>query len=139
MRAVTPGETDPVDAGPDGGPISLLDVAPGTRVLVRRVLFYTVRSVCDELGVVPGAELEVCSPHGSGVVVRLDDGRRPELQAALARFVEVEPLGADRHDAGVGDAGERDAGEVEAPDSGRSVPPGRSASAARSGDRPAGV
>jgi hypothetical protein len=68
---------------------SLVDVPPGETVVVRRVLFDSLRAHCAERGIKPGARVTVVRSGESNVVLWEAGGKVVRCPPEVARFVEV--------------------------------------------------
>lgn len=71
---------------------SLAVVGAGRACQVESVLFGTVRSYCQELGIRDGAVLECLSRDSSGVEVQTPDGSRARVPREYAWFISVQGL-----------------------------------------------
>jgi len=71
--------------------IPLHDAGTGQEVVVRRILFDTLRAECARLGVRAGGTIRVERRSGSQLAVALPGACTVLLGSDWARFIEVEP------------------------------------------------
>lgn len=72
-----------------GHTTSLADVPPGETVVVRRVLFESLRAHCAERGIQAGDRVTVLQGGESNLLVWQVGGRVVRCRPEVARFVEV--------------------------------------------------
>lgn len=70
-------------------PPSLAEVSPGDHVRIERILFDLVRSLCVDLGLSEGTQLQVQGRSDGEVVVRDGSGESMHLPSHYAHFVRV--------------------------------------------------
>jgi hypothetical protein len=68
---------------------SLVDVPPGETVVVRRVLFDSLRAHCAERGIKAGDRITVVRSSESNLLLWEAGGRVVRCRPEVARFVEV--------------------------------------------------
>jgi hypothetical protein len=75
-------------------PRSLADVQPDERVAIEHVLFGTLKTLCDDLGIHGGEAVRCRRSTRAVLVLENETGRTVILDQDWARFVEVRPVGS---------------------------------------------
>lgn len=74
---------------------SLAAARAGDSVVIRRILFSTLRSLCSELGIREGDMVHCRAGTSSHLLLRTGAGRTIPLERDWARFIQVAPVTAE--------------------------------------------
>lgn len=74
--------------------LSLAAASAGDSIVIRRILFSTLRSLCSELGIREGDVVQCRAGTSSHLLLRTGAGRTIPLERDWARFIQVVPAPA---------------------------------------------
>jgi hypothetical protein len=75
--------------------VSLASVEANEQVVIRKVLYPSLRLLCGKLGLVPGESVICRASSAHRLYLRTSSGRRIALERDQARFIQVAPAGND--------------------------------------------